>query len=184
MGGYGSGRHNSYKAKVTVENCLKLDLNYLQRKTLLRAGTMGILNWSRGGEVCSSISFHVKNASYNDGLLLVLNYTATIQYEQTPVEEEICIINTHAYFGNYRYWMICPLCSRGDRLSKLYLPSGAKYFGCRKCYDLTYTSCNESHRFDRCYALIGARTGLTRKQVKAGLKRGDIDPGEYLLDFL
>jgi hypothetical protein len=29
---------------------------------------------------------------------------------------------------------------------RLYLPSGSRYFGCRACHDLTYTSCRESHK--------------------------------------
>jgi hypothetical protein len=29
------------------------------------------------------------------------------------------------------------------RVGKLYLPPGGRYFGCRHCYDLTYTSCQE-----------------------------------------
>jgi hypothetical protein len=38
-------------------------------------------------------------------------------------------------------------CNR--RAGKLYLPSGARYFGCRKCHDLTYKSCQEAHQLER-----------------------------------
>ena len=170
--------YNYCAAMTTVEDCLKLDINFMQRKKFVVAGASGKLTWSRYGEVFSSISYRVRKACYGDDLILVLTYTATIREEKFPIEEEICIIKTPAYFGNYRYWMSCPLC--GNTVCKLYLPPGGKYFRCRKCYNLTYTSCNESHKWDRCYAYIGAITGLTLRQVKAGLKSGDIDPCEYL----
>ena len=44
----------------------------------------------------------------------------------------------------------CGGCSR--RAAKLHLPPGARYFACRRCYDLTYTSCQDSHRFDAVYS--------------------------------
>ena len=28
-------------------------------------------------------------------------------------------------------------------MGKLYLPPGARYFGCRRCHELTYRSCQE-----------------------------------------
>ena len=28
-------------------------------------------------------------------------------------------------------------------MAKLYLPPGSRYFGCRRCHRLTYTSCQE-----------------------------------------
>jgi hypothetical protein len=34
-------------------------------------------------------------------------------------------------------------------VGKLYLPPGGKFFGCRQCYDLTYESCQRSHKYDR-----------------------------------
>jgi hypothetical protein len=47
----------------------------------------------------------------------------------------------------------------GRRVGKLYLPPGARYFGCRLCYDLTYTSCQESHKYDRLHGLMAAEMG-------------------------
>ncbi len=49
-----------------------------------------------------------------------------------------------------RWWFVCPLvvndraCQR--RVGKLYLPGGGRYDGCRHCYDLTYTSSQESDK--------------------------------------
>ena len=35
--------------------------------------------------------------------------------------------------GEACYWQV----------AKLYLPPGSRYFGCRHCHNLTYTSCQE-----------------------------------------
>ena len=41
------------------------------------------------------------------------------------------------------------------------LPRGARYFGSRRAYDLTYTSCRESGQFRRLYNSIAAEVGST-----------------------
>jgi hypothetical protein len=48
---------------------------------------------------------------------------------------------------------LCPLITNGEaggaRVKKLYLPPGARHFGCRGCYHLTYTSCQiQGTRFE------------------------------------
>ena len=57
-------------------------------------------------------------------------------------------VSTSPTYGGRRWWWLCPLnhrargaCNR--RVGKLYLPSGASYFGCRHCYELSYTSAQE-----------------------------------------
>jgi hypothetical protein len=44
----------------------------------------------------------------------------------------------------------------------LYLPRGEKYFGCRKCHDLTYQSCQEAHRTDPLFGR-GSPEAWTKK---------------------
>jgi hypothetical protein len=69
-------------------------------------------------------------------------------------------------------WFICPLlkpngtpCNRRCRI--LYLPPGAKYFGCRECYNLTYDSCNESHKYERnsYFRGLAAEVGMTASEL-------------------
>jgi hypothetical protein len=80
------------------------------------------------------------------------------------------MVSTRPYFGGRRWWFVCPLIVRGiacnRRAGKLYLPPGAKYFGCRKCHDLTYESCQDSHRFDRALGQLGADFGLSAREVR------------------
>ena len=67
---------------------------------------------------------------------------------------DIELATTPCRYGGLRYWFICPLVKNGypchRRITKLYLPSGGTYYGCRHCYDLTYESCQEHDtRVDR-----------------------------------
>jgi hypothetical protein len=44
-------------------------------------------------------------------------------------------------------------------VAKLYLPPGGDYYGCRHCYNLTYQSCRDSHKFDGLYAQLASNLG-------------------------
>jgi len=54
------------------------------------------------------------------------------------------LVTTSPPVGGVRWWFVCPLVVNGTpcrrRVSKLYLPPGADFFGCRTCYRLTYRS--------------------------------------------
>ena len=69
---------------------------------------------------------------------------------------------------------ICPLVRRDGgpppRAAKLYLPSGAKYFGSRIGYDLTYTSCQESGKNRRLYRFLASETATDEKTISRLLK--------------
>jgi hypothetical protein len=51
------------------------------------------------------------------------------------------------HLGGCRWWGRYPLqrdgIECGRRVGKLYVPPGSRYFGCRRCHDLTYTSVQE-----------------------------------------
>ena len=166
MGGYGSGRPWGY-GKTTVEDCLILDINKLVRDRLLYAGIhkSGNLTWrnTRTGESVSSVGFEV-NASGKLIPWLRLFYNMTRTGEK--VDFKIYLNTTRPNFGGIRWWFICPLMGCNRRVTKLHSPPGGKYFGCRECYDLTYTSCQDSHKFDALYAEIAKDVGVTPDFVK------------------
>ena len=85
--------------------------------------------------------------------------------EKTDLDYKVALTWTPCYFGGRRWWFICPLvinrCECGRRVGALYL-DGGKYFGCRHCYNLTYESSKESHKFDRLFW----RLGISKKQAK------------------
>lgn len=163
MGGYGSGRKFFASPKSTVEDSLTLSAYYMQRHRLFKPWMSGTIQWKRGDTVTGRIGYSIDGS----GEILTLDYTKTFEEQKEAIKTHIGIEKGTTNFGGSRYYFLCPNCRR--RYSKLYLPPGAKIFACRKCYDLTYTSCQESHKFDSLYKEIGMRF-LTPKQLKKALE--------------
>ena len=165
MGGYGSTRWGTHRKKTTVEECkilpisiLEDSINYVIENDCERRGDV---SWSCGGEPRGEISYLVYLK--NEIPKLRLQYTFT--ESGFEVDYPIQLTHTYLYWGTKRWWFICPLirneraCNR--RVGKLYLPPRNRTFGCRHCYDLTYTSCQESHHFDSLYASIAGMMNET-----------------------
>jgi hypothetical protein len=163
MGGYGSGRWNWHTKATTVEEALGLPTTHL-REGLNRvaagqaAFVHGTLQWSRGGRVMSSIGYLIADRA---GLPVVrLIYTTTRPGgEKIDSNYQVLAVPTVPHFGGRRWWWVCPLSKNGQPcgrcVGKLYLPSGGPAFGCRQCYELTYESCQESHKYDRLWRSMG-----------------------------
>ena len=170
MGGPGSGRYWDRK-RTTVEDCLTLEINRLVREGLVRPWISGSRVWTNTftGKRTASVGYQVEPVE-GDDLILRLLYTPTIRGEKREVDPPIYLTTTRLHFGGVRWWLTCALIVRGvecsRRVTKLHLPPGAKYFGCRHCHDLTYQSCQDSHRFDALYEIVGGEIGIPGKIVK------------------
>lgn len=178
MGGYGSGRWQYRTTRYTVEDCSPLDVNKLRRDKLLYeppAGTIvpGSLNWhnTRTKEKMGSAGYRIERDA--GGIVFRLQYKAGEVEVDLPVQIERLPQN----FGGERWWFRCPLVVNGipcqRRCGKLYLPPGGRYFGCRHCHDLTYTSCNESHQFDSMFRGLARDMGpgTDWREVQRVMKR-------------
>lgn len=123
------------------------------------------------GEAFSSASYEVDTTSGCGGWFR-LSYTKTRTGEQ--VDYRITLTTTRAPWGAVRWWFVCPLVTNGRpcgrRAGKLYLPPGARYYGCRHCYRLTYTSCNESRKYDGLYRTLARDMGWDPADVKRVMK--------------
>ena len=137
-----------------MEDCRVLDANRWAREGVLRPEQYrrGLWAWYRGGEKTSSIGYEVDTTDSGE-----------------EVDETARLDVTRPHFGGVRFWFKCLRCGR--RVGKLYLPPGGRYFRCRRCYDLTYTSCQESHKYDRLYASIALDVGLSPSVVKRVFRR-------------
>ena len=136
MGGIGSGRPPMYRTSV-VEDCLSLNANFLHRQGSLRPGSAGHLTWTRNGKRVSSIGFRM------EGDQLILDYRhRSSGGEWENIKEPIHVVRNPCRFGGTRPYLICPgvmngvVCGR--RVVKLY--ASDKYYFCRHCYRLKYTS--------------------------------------------
>ena len=180
MGGYGSGRQGLASPKQTVESCLVLSAARLQRDRMIVAGRRGtgILTWTRvrTGEKVAAAGYSVSTLD-GEPPTIRLDYTWTRWGEDQGehMEYPVGLTTTPLPWGGVRWWFVCPLVRNGvpcgRRVGKLYLPPGARYFGCRHCHGLTYMSCQESHKFDGLYRMLAAETGTPPAVVKGLLNR-------------
>jgi hypothetical protein len=170
MGGYGSGRWGSHWKRKTKEESLTLDLNFIIRNGGLRSRS-ATLHWLRNEERFASIGYDVQ-WMYDSDPRLTLRYSR----EGESIRQAIDLQSTPQALGGYRFWLTCPLVVNGEpcqrRCSKLYLPFGGKYFGCRRCYNLSYESCNESGRYDFLIRSIAASAKMDPRMVKRLMKSG------------
>ena len=139
MGGYGSGSWYRWDSKSTTESQHRIDIRWLKKQGYLRPGNFRLLSWSRGNEQTGSIGYRMEADR------MVLNYRHRPhggEWEQ--VEQTISFDRTPCNYGGHRTWFLCPRCWK--RVAVLY--GTGKYFFCRHCYDLTYSSQQES-KLDR-----------------------------------
>ena len=184
MGGYGSGRWGWHSSKTTVEECTAFSMKDLARHAGLGPSvhTWQGLGWHNTwtGENTSSIGVEIKTGDTGGWARLFYTFTAGRNKDE-KMDYRVPLVTTWPHFGGLRWWFICPLSVNGRycgrRVGKLYLPPGGRYFGCRHCHDLTYTSCQESHKWDRFHAELASMMaeeypGITGKDVGDLFKRG------------
>jgi hypothetical protein len=175
MGGFGSGRWGCHSKATTVEDCRRLDANRWMREGILRANQqqLGRWCWYRDeslAEETSSIVYDVHTSAEDGRVRLMYTVTKT----QESFDYAIRLTTTRPRFGGLRWWFVCPLiiqdrpCQR--RVAKLYLPPGGKYYGCRHCYQLTYTSCQESGKDDALARILAKSSGLPFEELRRNLK--------------
>lgn len=116
MGNIHSTRWKNYKPKGLVEEYPSIDAGEIKEEVKL-----------------GNIYFD------NDEMNEEENENLIAYYEKLGFE--VSIDKMPQNFGGYRWWYKCPKCI--NRVKKLYLINGS--FKCRKCHNLTYRSCRESH---------------------------------------
>jgi len=129
----------------------------------------GGCNWSRNGEQTGSIGFTVSTLEGDEYVRFQYTQTDRNTNEKTELDYKARIESTPCHFGGRRWWFICPLVVNGRacnaRVGVLYLGNG-KYFGCRHCYNLTYESSKESHKFDRMFLKMGVSPKMAKELFK------------------
>ena len=146
MGKYGS------KRKLTVEECLDLDISELVKAGALKdpPGKPWVLRWPTQENPRIS-RFKMENC----GKDIRLSYAVVnnVSRRMDHMDYAVGIVRTPCHFGGSRRWFLCPFPKEGRpcgrRVGKLYLLPGGKYFGCRQCHNLAYQSQRESWRVPR-----------------------------------
>jgi hypothetical protein len=143
-----SGRAVRHR-KVQVERTHRLDLAELRRDGVLDPG---LRVWhSRaflGGLEASELLYGLA-VEPSGRRRLLLGHLEGRGSAAKPVTYAVALTATPCRFGGERWWFQCPLvlagvpCRRRCRI--LYRPRGARFFGCRRCHNLTYRS-RQFHR--------------------------------------
>ncbi len=162
----------SYSSRSTVEECKTITTKFLNEHKYFDGGVRwGGMNWSRNGEKTGSIGFVVSTVEGDEYIRFQYTQTDRNTGEKTELDYKARLDWTPCHFGGRRWWFICPLvvngrvCSR--RVGSLHLGSG-KYFGCRHCYNLTYESSKESHKFDSMFLKMGIDPKIGKQMFKGG----------------
>jgi hypothetical protein len=171
VGGPGSGNFYHWwrpPKKATVESCLSLSTRFLVRNGYLVAGAYaaGSVRWHPGG---ASVSFE---ADARDADRPVLTLAYRVRTDPGPaLRYAVRLATTRPPFGGVRWWFVCPAVGCGRRAARLHLPPGERYFACLRCHRLTYTSTQESGRYDGLFRRLAAETGTDPKTVKWALNQ-------------
>ena len=128
--------------RLTVSECLPLDVYYCQRNGILEPGLASIVRWTANGREVAAINVACResDACSDEDHIIALDVSFRFNKKEN-VTTEIRLQRTEQFFGGWRWWFTCPACNR--RCQKVYLLGPV--IGCRICHDLTYTSCQTSH---------------------------------------
>jgi hypothetical protein len=178
MGGSGSGRWGCHTKALAVDHCLQLDANQWARRGIFERGPSAAGSWRWTYREAGSFVVHYRTDTHAPRRpFMHLWYSWVWAGTQQPEAVAYCVsLNTTTpHYGGRRWWFLCPLLREGQpcgrRVGKLYLPPRGRYFGCRHCHRLTYTSCQESHQLDGLYRKLAGVSGLGVGEIKSSLDR-------------
>ncbi len=170
MGGYGSTRWGYHTKADTVDEYMQLDAGRLSQLGVLRANTSvnaARITWSdaSGAEV-ASLGYDAQVGDQQGTVRLYYKWSRHRQSED--MDYRIKVVGSQRHVGGVQWYFICPLSVNGRacgrRAKKLYL--GGKWYGCRRCYGLTYESCQESHLFDSVFGDLAAESGYSSRYIR------------------
>jgi hypothetical protein len=158
----------SYFRKSTVEGCHSISTKFLKDRNYLAGGfSSGRVSWSRNGQSSGNVSIIVSTGEWDSYIRFLYNLTDNSTGAKTEFDYKARLVSTPCNYGGRRWWFICPLSNNGRtcnrRIGVLYL--AGKYFGCRHCYDLTYTSCQEH---DKRLDMLRKNPGLMMSLLEKG----------------
>jgi hypothetical protein len=176
MGGSGSGNfHHWYRPekKPVVEDCLSFDINDWQRRGFLREGNtyQGTTRWTYANGQSFAVSYQVDAREPGSSFVLFsYQWVWSSTGNSDSASYRVRLTTSELHRGGRRWWFICPLIVNdvpcGRRVGKLYLPPSARYFGCRTCHGLAYTSSQESGKHRCLFRSLAAHLGWDEADVR------------------
>lgn len=159
MGGYGSGR-KGYKQKA--EHIKSLDVNRMHREGCLNPGERGHWVWSRDGKETGRVGYCTTERNF------VLDYKVRVYGgDWETITQSIPLTYADCHYGGSRPYFRCNGIVHGrhctQRVGKLF--AGGRYFLCRHCYNIAYTSQSEPpydrmlRRANKLRTALGGKAG-------------------------
>jgi len=147
-----TGGRGVLSRKTRVDEARSIDILDLQRKGVFanKKAWSWTTSWSRNEKVTASVSYRVElSRDRPTGLRFMYTITDNENGGQKECNYKISVVSTPCNYGGERWWYICPLTVNGRNCRRrcriIYMPPGEEYFGCRKCYELSYES-RQRHR--------------------------------------
>lgn len=142
------GRYSGFGYKSEVDGLIWLDMAMLKKLGFLSGAVSQPVSWTNTlsqakNRIMLDVNLYTKIAR--------LTYTTTDLYTEEKVDYNypIALESTPCNLGGERWWFICPLVVNGvycgRRIRKLY--KDGRYFGCRACQNLCYSSQNVNPKF-------------------------------------
>ena len=142
-------------SKFEADYCKKIEIWWLLRDIKEKGGyKYSTISWGDNGSQ-GSISAQVSICNEEKYVQFIYTQTDRSTGEKQDFNYKVPIIETPCHFGKTRHWFQCSLYKDGQycgrRVGVLY--KNGDWFGCRHCYDLTYSSRKENRKY-RYYPLF------------------------------
>lgn len=168
-------RHKN--ARLTVGEFLQLRITDLTRNGVFRTplGALCTAKWADcGGKTIGFGRITLQIAHGIPYLKLAFSYPVLPYGVEDPWKAIILLVSTKCHFGGFRHWFRCPCETGGTRCDRrvgvLYWQPEVHNWGCRRCFNLTYTSC-QTHDNRVGMLLRAAPSELTRMLSKGSIRQ-------------
>ncbi|MDD3284360.1 MAG: hypothetical protein PHZ07_02085 [Patescibacteria group bacterium] len=156
-------------AKQEAEWSNSLKISWLKKHGYLNGGLQyGGIRWVSGiNQNENSIGFIITINNKDNNIVLRYTQTNRDTKEKENMDYKIKLTTTQCNYGGKRYWFICPLIKNGKvcgrRVGVLF--SIGKWFGCRHCGNIAYSSQMRGGKF-RGSSLSSASIERAEKEVR------------------
>jgi hypothetical protein len=133
-------------SKTEADWCKKIEIWWLLRDMSIHGTTYKstTISWGDDG---SRGSISARVSLYEEKYVqFIYTQTDNTTGEKKDFDYKVQLVETPCHLGGTRFWFECPLFKKGQycgrRVGVLY--KDGDYFGCRHCYELTYSSRNKN----------------------------------------
>lgn len=158
-------------SKTEADNIKKIETSFLKKHGYFTGWRSGTITWTSGYDKHQS-SVGIEVSTMNDENYLRIYYTQTDNStgEKKDFDYKVQLEKTPCHFGGFRYWFKCHLYKSGvycgRRVGVLY--KDGDWFGCRHCYELTYSSRNENRGYSHypLFRILDLETKAEKLEMK------------------